>query len=221
MSRIPHKCEAFEGEFSIGKKRITANSYVKDHQKFPKIYSSIADIILGLKKEGDFLEVGEGGAFLASIIAKKASNVKITATDISPDMVRLGKEYINKQGLGNRIEYIHSKGEAINFPEKKFDMIYSSFSLNYWKDPFLFISNLEKYLKPGGIIVIMDFRRVWWVRLIPQFIWRDVPVILAGYTRKEIHRLFKKNRKKVPEVNHIYPFSLSITIRNNIRHEKS
>ena len=42
MSRIPHKCEAFEGEFSIGKKRITANSYVKDHQKFPKIYSSIA-----------------------------------------------------------------------------------------------------------------------------------------------------------------------------------
>lgn len=118
MSGIPHKCEAFEGEFSIEKKRITANSYVKDHQKSQKIYSSIADIILGLKRDREFLEVGAGGAFLASIIANKASNVKITATDISPDMVRLGKEYINKQELGNRIEYIHSKGENINFPDR-------------------------------------------------------------------------------------------------------
>lgn len=50
MSRIPHKCEAFEGEFSIGKKRITANSYVKDHQKFPKIYSSIADNNIRIKE---------------------------------------------------------------------------------------------------------------------------------------------------------------------------
>lgn len=215
MSRIPHKCEAFEGEFSIGKKRITANSYVKDHQKFQKIYSSIADIILGLKRDGEFLEVGAGGAFLASIIAKKASGVNITATDISPDMVRLGKEYINKQELGNRIEYIHSKGENINFPNKNFDMIYSSFSINYWKDPMAIIENLARHLKPGGVIFIMDFRRVWWVRLIPQFIWRDVPVILAGYTRKEIYQLFKKNGEKIPEVNHIYPFSLSITIRNN------
>ena len=57
MSRIPHKCEAFEGEFSMGKKRITANSYVKDHQKFPKIYSSIADIILGLRKKVTFLKL--------------------------------------------------------------------------------------------------------------------------------------------------------------------
>lgn len=110
---------------------------------------------------------------------------------------------------------MHSKGEAINFPEKKFDVIYSSFSLNYWKDPISLINNLEKHLKPGGIIFIMDFRRVWWIRLIPQFIWRDVPVILAGYTRKEIYRLFQKNGKRIPEVNHIYPFSLSITIRNN------
>lgn len=90
MSRVPHKCEAFEGEFSIGKKRITAKSYVKDHQKFQKIYGSIADIILGLKKDGEFLEVGAGGAFLASIIAQKACAVRITATDISPDMVQLG-----------------------------------------------------------------------------------------------------------------------------------
>lgn len=91
MSRIPHKCEAFEGEFSIGKKQITANSYVKDHQKFQKIYSSIADIILGLKREGDFLEVGAGGAFLASIIAEKTCAVNITATDISSDIILKAK----------------------------------------------------------------------------------------------------------------------------------
>lgn len=213
MSRIPHKCEAFEGEFSIGNKRITANSYVKDHQKFLKIYNSIADKILGLKEEGDFLEVGAGGAFLASIIAKRASGVKITATDISPDMVRLGQNYIKEQGLSDRIKYIHTKGEKIDFPDKKFDVIYSSFSMNYWKDPLLIISNLERHLKPGGAIFIMDFRRVWWVRFIPQFVWRDVPVILAGYTRDEMSRLFVQEEKKVPLLDHISPLSLAITIK--------
>lgn len=221
MARIPHKCEAFEGKFAIGKKQITADSYVRDHQKFQKIYTSISEKILSLKSEGDFLEVGAGGATLATIICQKTKNVSIVATDISSDMVRLGNEIIKQQGLGDRISYTHCKGEDLDFPEKKFDAIYSSFSLNYWKDPVKMILNLKKYLKPDGVIFIMDFRRVWWVRLIPQFIWRDVPVILAGYTRKEIHRLFMKNGKNIPEVNHIYPFSLSITIRNNIRHEKS
>ena len=221
MARIPHKCEAFEGEFAIGQKQITADSYVKDHQKFQKIYGSISDKVLALKSEGDFLEVGAGGVTLATIIARKTDNVSIVATDISADMVRLGRGIIKQNGLEERIDYIHCKGEEINFPDRKFDVIYSSFSLNYWKDPIKIINNLKKHLKPNGVIFIMDFRRVWWVRLIPQFIWRDVPVILAGYTRKAIHRLFMKNGNKIPEVNHIYPFSLSITIRNNIRHEKS
>ena len=64
MARKPHKCEAFQGKFLIGQKTITADSYVRDHQKFQKIYGSIADKILALKKEGDFLEIGAGGATL-------------------------------------------------------------------------------------------------------------------------------------------------------------
>lgn len=99
MARKPHKCEAFQGKFLIGQKTITADSYVRDHQKFQKIYGSIADKILALKKEGDFLEIGAGGATLASIIAQKANNVSIVATDISADMVKLGRKAIKQKGL--------------------------------------------------------------------------------------------------------------------------
>ena len=222
MARKPHKCEAFQGKFLIGQKTITADSYVRDHQKFQKIYGSIADKILALKKEGDFLEIGAGGATLASIIAQKANNVSIVATDISADMVKLGRKAIKQKGLEKRIDYIHCKGEDINFPNKKFDAIYSSFSLNYWKDPVKIIGNLQNYLNPGGIIFIMDFRRVWWVHLIPSRLWRDVPVILAGYTRKEIYKLIDKQLNISYEVKEIYPLSLSIVIKNNTeRYEDS
>ena len=68
----------------------------------------------------------------------------------------------------------------------------------------------------------MDFRRVWWVHLIPPCLWRDVPVILAGYTRKEIYQLFDKQPNISYEVKEIYPLSLSIVIKNNIeRYEDS
>lgn len=68
----------------------------------------------------------------------------------------------------------------------------------------------------------MDFRRVWWVHLIPSRLWRDVPVILAGYTRKEIYKLFDKQLNISYEVKEIYPLSLSIVIKNNTeRYEDS
>lgn len=222
MARKPHKCEAFQGEFLVGRKSITADSYVRDHQKFHEIYSSIADEILALKREGDFLEIGAGGGTLACIIAQKSNNASIVATDISVDMVRIGRKAIEENGLEKRIDYIHCKGENINFPNKKFDVIYSSFSLNYWKDPVRVIRNLITHLKPGGVIFIMDFRRVWWVRLIPSSIWRDVPVILAGYTRKEICQIFDKSLNKSYEVKKRHPLSLSIVIKNNTeRYEDS
>lgn len=215
MARVPHKCEAFQGEFLIGSKTITADSYVRDHQKFQKIYGSIADEILKLKQEGDFLEVGAGGATLTTIVAKKNRNISIVATDKSEDMVRLGTEILKKEGLNSRVDYIHSAGEDIDFQGRKFDMIYSSFSFNYWKSPISVINKLQQHLKPGGVIFVMDFRRVWWVRLIPQFIWRDVPVILAGYTRKEVYRLFGNSLEMPLEVRKIYPLSLALVIRNN------
>ena len=54
MARKPHKCEAFQGKFLIGQKTITADSYVRDHQKFQKIYGSIADKNFGIKERRRF-----------------------------------------------------------------------------------------------------------------------------------------------------------------------
>lgn len=210
--RIPHKCEAFEGEFAIGNKKITAQSYVKDHIKFQNIYNSIAKKITDIKDSGDFLEVGAGGAFLASIIAHKNAAINITATDLSSDMVQLGKLHINKQGLSNRISYTQSKGKDISFPEKRFDMIYSSFSFNYWQKLPETLTNLYNHLKPGGVMFIMDFRRVWWIHLIPSFIWRDVPVILAGYTTKELAKILNKKIEFDYIIRKISPLSQTIII---------
>lgn len=210
--RIPHKCEAFEGEFAIGNKKITARSYVKDHIKFQKIYNSIAEKIIEIKNSGDFLEVGAGGAFLASILAQKSDSINIIATDLSPDMVQLGKLYISEQGLSNRISYNQSKGKDISFPEKRFDMIYSSFSFNYWQNLPDTLINLYSHLKPGGSMFIMDFRRVWWIHFIPGFIWRDVPVILAGYTAKELVKLLNKKMGFDYTIRKISPLSQTIVI---------
>ncbi len=214
--RVPHKCEAFEGEFSIGKKKITAESYVKDHLKFYNIYSSIASKILNIKNTGEFLEVGAGGAFLASIIAKKNKNVNITATDISSEMVSLGTQYIQENKLSNRINYIQSNGKDISFSDKHFDMIYSSFSFNYWKNLPETIINLYSHLKPGGSMFIMDFRRVWWIHLIPEIIWRDVPVILAGYSTKELSNLLDKSIDFKYNIKKISPLSQAIIITKDL-----
>lgn len=214
MKRIPHNCEAFAGNFRVGYRDLTADEYVSEHLKFKKIYGRIADKVASLNNSGAFMEVGAGGGVLACLVAGRNKNIQITATDLSPDMVEIGKKHIQKMKFDDRISYVHGGGDTVDLGEKKFDVIYSSFSFNYWKNPEKVILNMLKHLKKDGVIYVTEFRREWWINLIPGFILKDVPVIQAGYTPNEVGLMLKKLGIYNYKVEKVSPVSLAFTIYN-------
>jgi ubiquinone/menaquinone biosynthesis C-methylase UbiE len=214
MKRVEHECEAFAGKFTIAGKELTATKYVEDHLKFKKIYGDIADKIISFEKNGSYLEVGAGGGLLASLIALKNNKLTITATDLSPDMVKIGENFFYEKNLHDRIKYVHGRGDELDFKGEKFDVIYSSFSFNYWKNPEKVLKNLLKHVKENGVIYITEFRRVWWVNLIPRFIFDYVPVIKAGYVSKEVDTMLSNLGVKKYKIEKVYPISLAFTIYN-------
>lgn len=214
MKRIPHDCEAFAGKFKVGYRDLTAKEYVSEHLKFKKIYGRIADKVASLSNQGDFLEVGAGGGVLACLIANRNKEVRITASDLSPDMVAVGTEYIQDMKYADRIKYIHSGGDTLDLGDKKFDVIYSSFSFNYWKNPEKVILNMLKHLKKDGTIYVTEFRREWWINLVPGFLLKDVPIIQAGYTPAEVGIMLKKLGVNHYKVEKVSPVSLAFTIYN-------
>ena len=74
---------------------------------------------------------------LATMIAERIASVRITALDLSPDMVAVARARIKEKRLEDRIRCVTADvndGAAME-GLGLFDLVYSSFSLHHWKTP--------------------------------------------------------------------------------------
>jgi predicted O-methyltransferase YrrM len=70
---------------------------------------------------------------------------QITGVEMSPDMVTVAREVVERAGLADRIRFlVGDAGDKSVFGSLgQFDLIYSTFSLHHWKDPKRVIRNLD------------------------------------------------------------------------------
>ena len=87
-----------------------------------------------LDKEFNILDLGAGTGFIGDYLINKLSKAKIYELDFSEKMLQ------KRQNFHPQIQQIIGDIEEQKFPEKKFDIIISSFSLQW-------IENFEKLLK--------------------------------------------------------------------------
>jgi len=165
--------------------------------------------------KGRYLEVGDGPGILATMIAENDRDVSVTALDISPDMISVSSEYIEKKGLQSQILPITGNIEDDDFilTLDKFDFIYSTFSLHHWNNPIKVIHNLMELLNDTGILMIYDLKRVWWLYWIPieNGFFKS---IRAAYIPDEIRMILQESNATRYKIETIFPFFLqNITLR--------
>ncbi|MCK4516227.1 MAG: class I SAM-dependent methyltransferase, partial [Spirochaetaceae bacterium] len=119
---------------------------------------------------GRYLEIGAGSGLLAAMIVGNHKDVNITAVEISPDMITVANENIKKKGLDSQIQFVAANIEDENVLQSlgTYDLIYSTFSLHHWENPTEMIRNSMRLLNDGGVLMIHDLRRVWWLYWIPK-----------------------------------------------------
>ena len=76
----------------------------------------------------------------------------VIATDLSPQMVALGRERVVELGLHN-IDFREMDAEAPDLPEQSFDVILSRFGLMYLPTLQVALERLHQLLVPGGRLV--------------------------------------------------------------------
>ena len=93
----------------------------------------------------------------------------------------------------------------------KFDLVYSAFSLHHWKDPETSISNLWNAVRDDGILYIYDFKRVWWLYLLPL---RSgvIDSIRAAYAPNEVRTILEKLGISNYKVRTRFPFFLQSVV---------
>jgi ubiquinone/menaquinone biosynthesis C-methylase UbiE len=120
---------------------------------FRKVYPFLARHIVSKYgiTEGWCLDAGSGPGSLAIALAS-ITDLKIIALDIEPDMAEIATANIAEAGLGRRVLPLVSDVHNIPFKDDHFDLIVSRGSVFFWDDRPGALRELDRVLKPGGVI---------------------------------------------------------------------
>lgn len=96
----------------------------------------------------DLLRFALGGAY-------------VTGVDLSETAIGLAKKNFEQHGQSG--ELLVMNGEALEFDDHTFDMVYAHGVLQYTADLRRMISELRRVLKPGGEAIMMVYNRLSWL----------------------------------------------------------
>jgi Methylase involved in ubiquinone/menaquinone biosynthesis len=114
----------------------------------PMHYSLIKE--LEDKNFKTLLDVGCGnGRFLSMVLNK--FDVKVSGIDISPGMIEKGKEF-----LDGRADLKVGDSEHLPWNDRSFDVVTCSASFHHYPVPKLFLKEVRRVLRTGGILMIAD-----------------------------------------------------------------
>jgi len=170
----------------------SARAYAEEARSpmMQRVYNLILGEISRLGVTGKFLEIGPGPAVLTTIVAQAIPKAHITAVEISPGMITVAREHVEREGLADRIDLVEGDANDTELLEQLgcFDLVYSTYTLHHWDHPETTIKNLLWAIVPGGILLIHDLKRVWWLYWIPSQ-EGFITSIKAAYTPAEIREL--------------------------------
>lgn len=190
-----------------------ANKYLEETKNSSKArYNHLLSSLKRLNIEGEYLEVGCGPGILTKIIARQHPEVKITANDISPEMIRLAEQDLDEE-LKNRVNYTVSDACKIESLKDlgQYNLIYSAFTMHHWDNVKIAIQNLFSMLKDDGLLYIHDLKRVSWLYYMKSQNGFFTSV-RASYRPFEIKRMLHEIGIKNFEIKPVFPYFMQAII---------
>jgi ubiquinone/menaquinone biosynthesis C-methylase UbiE len=124
------------------------------------------------------LEIGCGAGIDLARFAREGALV--TGVDLSPTGIELARQNFNHKGLSARLCVMN--GEALDFDENSFDMVYAHGVLQYTAHPTHMAGEIFRVLKPGGQAILMVYNKYSWLNLLSKIMQvslehEDAPVL--------------------------------------------
>lgn len=137
------------------------------------------------------LEVGCGVGIDLARFAR--GGAMVTGVDLSETAVSLARQNFAQQGLTAALQTMN--GEALEYDEASFDVVYAHGVLQYTADPARMVNEIRRVLRPGGQAIFMVYNRYSWLNALSKVMkvgleHEDAPV-LRKYSLEELRRLLR------------------------------
>ncbi len=125
-----------------------------------EVWKNVSDGLferIKVQKGWKALDAGSGPGFVSiDLLERVGAGGEVTALEPSELYLNFFKAESDKHGRKN-VKFINGTAETAKLPEKYYDLIYSRWVIGFVADPDLFIANMAKSLKSGGVIAIEDY----------------------------------------------------------------
>ena len=102
------------------------------------------------------LDIATGTGDFALQACRQLPGVIITATDISEQMMQVGRRKVQQAGLDNRIRFERQDSTMLTYPENTFDAVTAAFGIRNFADLDRGLSEMHRVLKPDGHLCIVE-----------------------------------------------------------------
>ena len=131
-----------------------------DAMDFTAVNTEFAEMAIDLGPDAGFvLDAGTGTARIPILIAKQRSQWQITGIDLSANMIIIGNQNIQNEGLQGQIQLEQIDAKFLPYQPDHFDMVISNSIVHHLPDPLPFFQEVSRVLKPEGAVFIRDLMR--------------------------------------------------------------
>ena len=159
------------------------------------------DVLKSLPHE-HLLDVATGTGDFAMLACRRLSPQKIVATDLSEGMMDVGRNKVNKAGMGAVIEFRKEDCMKLSFADNSFDAVTVAYGVRNFENLEEGLREMWRVLRTGGHVVILEL-------CTPQhFPMKQLFGIYAHVLMPMLGRLISKDRrayKYLPATMEVFP----------------
>jgi ubiquinone/menaquinone biosynthesis C-methylase UbiE/biotin operon repressor len=149
-----------------------------------RTWEGLARGLARLCPRGRYADLGIGDGMLTLILAETAE--KVTAVDLSPEMLAALRSRAKQQGIAN-IETVEGDIEDLPLPDASHDVVVMSQALHHVNDPDKALREARRVLVPGGALLVLDLlaHNEEWVR-------EKLAHVQLGFTEADLGERIRK-----------------------------
>lgn len=152
---------------------------------------------------GRHLDVATGTADVAlEILRQKGAGTYVAGSDISAEMIRIGREKVSRAGFSDRMGFVLAPGESLPFRDAAFDSACVAFGIRNLADRPRGLREMCRVVRPGGTIVVLEFShpRSSFFGALYRFYFTNVLPRLGGvFSRRSAYTYLPESVSSFPE----------------------
>jgi len=125
-----------------------------------RLWKQFALSVANLREGQSALDVAGGTGDLALGLAKQVGpRGLVVVTDINASMLERGRDRLIDAGLVQNARYVQANAERLPFADNTFDCVTIGFGLRNVTDKNAALRSMQRVLKPGGQLLVLEFSR--------------------------------------------------------------